>query len=458
MSGPKVVRVVTREERVASCERWLERLDRAFKRWQRECEKHGWADADEINRFRPDMSRLRNIIASNHFNDLEAQVPRQMAFLKTDLEARCQKATAREAAVKGAKRRLLSAAATLRVSINTAKVDLPADLKLALSRVEEGSIADVAEAEAIIASGITHLAGQPEKMALTEQQKVLVASLKGDERVKSLATWLIEKRFDDDTLGVQIDLYIEELEYHAEASTLSNFRKQAAFIALEPSVARRKLLSDSLILDLAAETRRLSEIEQAIEELEQEQACVELIDLPEAIALCASIDAAIKNRSAEQIATVTAEAQTFLDDHQRRAAAEARRHAVLGALEELGYRVNEGMASAWVENGNVTVSQGDQSDYGLSLSGGGKGGPIQMRVAGNSAPGANRSAQVDLEAEESWCADFGRIKVAFRINGASIEIERASPSGVSPLVEADFSKERARMVDAISAPRERERK
>lgn len=261
MSGPKVVRVVTREERVASCERWLARLDRAFKLWQQECEKREWADADEINRFRPDMSRLRDMIAANHFNDLEAQVPRQMAFLKTDLEARCQKATARGAAVKGAKRRLLSAAATLRVSLNTAEVDLPADLKLALSRVEEGSIADVAEAEAIIASGITHLAGQPEKMALTEQQKVLVASLKGDERVESLAAWLIEKRFDDDTLGVQIDLYIEELGYHAEASTLSNFRKQAAFIALEPSVARRKLLSDSLILDLAAETRRLSEIE-----------------------------------------------------------------------------------------------------------------------------------------------------------------------------------------------------
>ncbi|HFL6933174.1 TPA: hypothetical protein ACG4OX_005473, partial [Pseudomonas aeruginosa] len=33
MSGPKVVRIVTREEAIATCERDLQRLDKALARW-----------------------------------------------------------------------------------------------------------------------------------------------------------------------------------------------------------------------------------------------------------------------------------------------------------------------------------------------------------------------------------------------------------------------------------------
>ena len=39
MSGPKVVRIVTREEAIATCERDLQRLDKALARWENQASR-----------------------------------------------------------------------------------------------------------------------------------------------------------------------------------------------------------------------------------------------------------------------------------------------------------------------------------------------------------------------------------------------------------------------------------
>ncbi|BBI42545.1 hypothetical protein ALP64_204920 [Pseudomonas syringae pv. actinidiae] len=41
MSGPKVVRIVTREEIIAICEGHLQRLERAVNRWQTQATRLG---------------------------------------------------------------------------------------------------------------------------------------------------------------------------------------------------------------------------------------------------------------------------------------------------------------------------------------------------------------------------------------------------------------------------------
>src|SRR5262249_8978630 len=114
-------------------------------------------------------------------------------------------------------------------------------------------------------------------------------------------------------------------------------------------------------------------------------------------------------------------------------AAAARRRAVLQGLASLGYEVNEGMATAWVQGGRVVLRKATNPDYGVELTGGTRSDRLQVRAVGFGTPQMVRNAARDRDIETAWCGDFGKLQALLAGGGGRLEIETASPPGAVPI-------------------------
>ena len=86
MSGPKVVRVVTREELVAAGTTLLARLDAAVQQWQRDCGDSVKPADVQVTKNRRDA--LAAILAADKFAEFGQAAVKEIDFLQADAEQR----------------------------------------------------------------------------------------------------------------------------------------------------------------------------------------------------------------------------------------------------------------------------------------------------------------------------------------------------------------------------------
>jgi hypothetical protein len=126
-------------------------------------------------------------------------------------------------------------------------------------------------------------------------------------------------------------------------------------------------------------------------------------------------------------------ADFLIEEEFKAMAAEERRRAVLEGLASLGYEVSEGMATAWVQNGQIVLRKAANPGYGVELSGGSRSDLLQVRAVGIGGPAEARDANRDRDMETIWCGEFDRLKVLVAKAGGNVSIESARPVGQFPL-------------------------
>jgi hypothetical protein len=135
--------------------------------------------------------------------------------------------------------------------------------------------------------------------------------------------------------------------------------------------------------------------------------------------------------STEKLRQLADEAAAWLAEQQAREDALAQRAAILHALERIGYEVREGMASAWVQNGRIVVHKPGDSAYGVEFGAAAAGTAVQTRVV-TTAPQA-QDRQRDKEVEETWCAEFARLRELLAEAGYQTELAQAHAPGAVPI-------------------------
>ncbi|WLB21026.1 hypothetical protein [Bradyrhizobium japonicum] len=78
-------------------------------------------------------------------------------------------------------------------------------------------------------------------------------------------------------------------------------------------------------------------------------------------------------------------ADLLVEEEFKAMAAEERRRAVLEGLAGLGYEVFEGMATAWVQNGQIVIRKAANPGYGVELLGGPRSDLLQVRAVVSAA-------------------------------------------------------------------------
>ncbi|MGO7181120.1 hypothetical protein ACCT14_08070 [Rhizobium brockwellii] len=424
MSGPKVVRVVTREEIIAICQGHIAVLVAAFEQWQRVGKRNEIVDAEDIRLAQSRILAMGDLLAMDKFAELQKQAPLEIAFLKADMETRIERAAEKAARDRNEGKRRLRAANSLAMALSEKGLEVPPALSNPGSCSQE-------ELQAAVTHGFALLAPSSLRSETTDRQRELAAKLGEGESHPTLADWLATQHPSavEDPRLTDLERRYEELRA-LDPERASKLSDRVEKVSSDRS-SRRSLLIDSLALDIAAARRAATDEADAFEQLRAIEAQLKNNPTPASASQLAKINNLLNGSPtvveiSDMIATATATLQTIIQER----AEQDRRSAILAGLGELGYEVKEGMQTAWVENGRVVLKSNKRPGYGVEIGGNPNSG-MQLRTVGFAASADPRDAIADISAETEFCGDFSVLQAKLAASGGELVVMKALGVGTT---------------------------
>lgn len=430
MSGPKVVRIVTREEIIALCEGHLRRLDQAVARWEAQAEKLGQLSEQERAATRARQARLRALLTEDQYQALQKAVPIEIEHLRRDQLAREERAIGQATEQRQHQRRMKENAAFLLKAL-VSRTDTAPQVVQALTKLADGAQLD--NAEQLLAQGFAQLSSSKEAQTLDEQQRALARRLMDDAPTPNLTRWLAERaQATRDPRLQQIDRHIAELHLLQGTACAEPFVQALARAEAQPQAQQRNLLLDSLVIELADKSRDFQLSRDSLAKLHELANEVQTRLGAGNEALLEQVRLCTTTSPQATVSELTSRCEALLAMHVQAQAALARREAMLKGLAELGYEVREGMTTAWADAGKIVLRKSATPGYGVELGGKAENGRMQVRAV---ALSRDRDTQRDKDIETIWCNEFGRLQAMLQGNGSELLIERAMGVGETPLKE-----------------------
>jgi hypothetical protein len=448
MSGPKAFRIVTRAEIMTICRRSLARLDAAIEDWISRGQGNGTIDKADIDKVITRRDALRGLLSADKFVELQKQIPAEISYLQADAERRAEKAAEMEAQSKRTMRRMKGTAQALLASLGSSGIQIPHEIReeLASSGIPSERL------EAAINKAFLLLHSAPATKGVSDLQRDIAARLGAGEKRMSLEEWTSQQPgATEDQALLRVDGFLGELR--GLGIDPGPFSARISSLELE-SPARRTLLADSLLLDLATAVKNGREHTRLQSDLRARHAELSEMKSPEAASLRSEIGQSLSMVSAGNEAALIQRADFLIEAEVQAIAAEERRRAVLEGLAGLGYEVSEGMATAWVNGGRVVLRKAANPGYGVELSGGSKSDLLQVRAVAFGNSTETRDTSQDRDIETIWCGEFERLQSLIAKDGGHLAIEHARPVGQFPLKVVEDKYSTAGDSDAIKVTRQ----
>jgi len=427
MSGPKAFRIVTRAEIMTICRRSLARLDAAIEDWVFRGQRNGTIDKADIDKVIARRDALRGLLSADRFVELQKQLPAEISFLQVDAERRAEKAAEMEAQSKRAMRRMKGTAQALLASLESSGIQLPSEIREELASAGTAS----ERLEGAINKAFLMLHSAPAAKGVSDLQRDIAARLGAGEKRTSLEEWTSQQpRVIEDQALLRVDGFLGELK--GLGIDPGPFSARVSSLELE-SPARRTLLADSLLLDLATAVKNGREHTRLQSDLRARHAELSEMTSPEAASLRSEIGQSLSGGALGNEAGLIQRADFLIEAEVQAIAAEERRRAVLEGLAGLGYEVSEGMATAWVNDGRVVLRKAANPGYGVELSGGSKSDLLQVRAVAFGNSTETRDTSRDRDIETIWCGEFERLQSLIAKDGGHLSLESAHPIGQFPL-------------------------
>lgn len=418
MSGPKVVRVITREELVTAGESLLRRLAAALAEWERACSSVGISSADQ-KASQERRNALEQLFRADRFAEFGQAAVAEIDFLDADAGRRRERAAQARAQERA---RLHSGKELARVLLRQVALDAPERDELERAAAGELGLKDL---DAVLARAQQAIF-QSTAPELGADQKALAARLAGGETAQDFEVWRQKLVASSPRLEALFG-HISELELLGQAERASELHREVlASIAL-PEDSVREMRLDSLVISL----RKAKEDAVALEKLRRKAALLGAVleRYPEATEALQTLQAAARGAASELQAAVTAGEQR-LTELQAAQVADARRRTVLDGLQQLGYQVHEELSTATSAGGRLVVRNPASTDYGVEIAAGAGMERLQVRTV---AFDTNRDASGDIPAEQRWCDDFGALREVLKAKGSEVVVEKALGVGAVPV-------------------------
>lgn len=430
MSGPKVVRIKTREEYAADAMAQLRAVDVARKRLEHIARRHDAWSEELSRRLDERREELQRSFNGRQWQALELAAAAERLVLEEEVARVEAEAIATIEKWVLRRQRLRATAQGLIRQMQQRGVVVPHELRAMEREVVSASDAELVKFEAILNRQLRMLI-EPGRRAPSVEAMGLAERLRSDEPAARLADVAAsEQPTENSTHDARVARLLAELSTLApEAAPTFVARLVAA--GGDPDPSHRALLMDSLVFDAAEEVRRQREWRVVASRAEEMLVALEAERDEQCALACKKIDRALEARVVADLeASLTASAQ-LLEANARGRAAFARRAAVLTALASLGYEVREGMETALASSGRVVVRKVNVPDYGVEVAAVAESARFQVQVVGSAT--AHRTAARDRDAETAWCGEVDELRESLRASGTELEIERALGVGATPV-------------------------
>jgi hypothetical protein len=457
MSGPKVVRIVTREEIIAICQDHLAQLEAALQRWERVGRRNRLLGDADVESARKRQAELRALLAADRFTELQKQVPVEISYLQADTERRLSEAASKAASSRLYGSRLADLARHALEKCARGQKSLPEALRRELEAVVQASGRDQQRAEKALAQSLAaDMAVGP--AAVTPEQRALAERLRGGEQTQSLEEWLQGTLPEAHAQALKADQAIEELSLIAGEKDAAPLAARYRTLLEEPAGRRRQMLLDTLMLDAVGALADAKARAEELRSLEQKAALLSSIKTVEAKGLAERVSAALAGRDTVAAQALIKEVAAVVQQERKALAAMAQRSAIVDALKALGYEAREGMQTAVAQDGSVIVRRAANVEMGVQVSGMHGGGRVQFRPVRFGPSSSAGDTRKDRDIETIWCSDFERLKERFHAGEGSLNVEQARPVGEVPvLFVSDSAAESDRRPDVGTPQRVRSR-
>ncbi|MGZ3458626.1 MAG: hypothetical protein ACXU86_08985, partial [Archangium sp.] len=313
MSGPKVVRVVTREELEAAARQQVQRVDAALQELRRCAQRHGVLDEALAARLDVRRERIAQLFREGRWAALQQEGPAEVNFLRAEQERVRIEAVRRAEAARSRDLRKEAAARTLLAAFGAAGREPPAGLQDAARAARGADAATLAQMERALAEAYRQLAPAP-RAGATAAQRELAARLGAGVEGQRFSEWLTaQPQGPGGEEDARLQVLLAEVQALEDAAVVRPFLERADAISRETQAGRRALLTDALVLEVAAHRRAQREREAATVRLQEARADLVALDTAATRTLAARIEAALDAGKLDETEGLLKEAQGVLE-------------------------------------------------------------------------------------------------------------------------------------------------
>jgi hypothetical protein len=427
MSGPKIIRVVTREELLARALDQIATLERAVERYSRFGRSHDVNLSAEIAAHRNAIAELKALTQTNAWETIarrSTDIARTVEHARKDLEGTLIAAATKDRTIR---RRLKDAARAIQRETQALNLPIPGDLEDVIANAEKATTDQLKRMDAAIVAASRALVQH------TIQSNPVESAL-----AQRLATGLIQENYTDwfanNPVGregqksVRLDKILAELQLRDVAMT--DPLAAAVHRIQEADDEERDLLIDSLVIELGDVLKIQRQRCEELVRLESSVARLERDGSREAQALAEAMRASLSSGNTANLLDWEKRTEETLKGSRAKTNAVHQRKALLAGLTALGYEVREGMATALVENGRLIVKKPAESEYGVEIVSSTADGRLQVRmVSFQSAPNQTR----DKDIEVIWCGEVSELQAGLGRAGHTLNLEKALAPGAVPM-------------------------
>ena len=433
MSGPKVVRIVSREEIEAACRTHLRDVVRAAESLARVADRLGLLNTVSAGELAARRALMERLIREERWMEVQKQGPAIVAFLKREQASIEAAAVAEAAAARTRARRAREAARTLVAALETKGAEVPGALRAAARGALEPEAARGAVESALNGLAAQHGSPAGQEDAALASRLSAADSTPGRGTATSLEAWIEASCAKNDKSVERMESALAELEAIVGEAGAAPFVARFELLTAQRDPGTPALLADSLVLEMGAAVTAHRAAAAARSRLDAALSGLEAISSGGAIAVAEALRVEAAGEDAAALPALAERAETALAAQSAALAADARRRALLAGLAELGYEVRPSMSTALVELGRIVVRRPGNADYGVELAAPGAAERVQVRLVGSARPAAPRDARRDRDAETTWCGDVDRLRSLIGEAGGELVVERALGAGVEPV-------------------------
>ncbi|NRA90319.1 MAG: hypothetical protein HRU43_04245, partial [Simkaniaceae bacterium] len=401
MSGPKVVRIVTPEERRIIKSRLLARLKHKVESFKIRANKQEILDKELVTALNEMMEHYKGV-SEDEYEKLEREIPAQIQYLENEKKKLVKKITEKRTSLWNRYKKAKSTHRELRRLLGEKNVSFE-DFTGPILITDE-HVAHYQQQVDILYETLKQAITKSEN--LTSEQKEIQTRLFANDSLLTVQEWSSEKPKELSRLkkfeNTLEELYIDDLSQ----DKIQEFLRRSG--ELDQNNPQYVILLDSLILEAATFHKEQLELKVARKALSESLEQLQTLEVE--LNLIETGQKLLETDKASAIKEATEKAQQLYEQISENIIVETRRAAIKRALIKAGYEVNDSMETAWVENGKLVVKKAENSLYGVEFMSPKNLARIQARVVADENRSKERTPSLDKNQEDIWCGEFDKIR------------------------------------------------